>query len=87
MERIFFVLVFYLATHFSINAQVVQKQSNKYQLKNGIKLDSKNNFKKIIINTSKYKDVNKFYKIKSKKNKEIPKKPRKILKYGLKHKE
>jgi cell division protein FtsL len=73
----------------SVSAQVVQKKSNKYQLQNGIKLDSKINTDNLVkvkpttINISENTSDSKLQPIK----KEKPVKPIKDLKYGIKNQE
>ena len=70
----------------SINAQVIQKKSDKWQLINGVKLDSETSTKNLI----KIEATNVSPSINSQNTDDIPKKkdkavkPPKILKYGNK---
>ena len=88
MKKIVFLIAVIISCLFSasINAQVIQKKADKWQLKNGVKLESgtpKTNLIKIeaakfspSINSKNATDIPK--------KKEKPVKPPKILKYGNK---
>ena len=88
MKKIVFLIAVIISCFFStsINAQVIQKESDKWQLKNGVKLESETPNKNLIkleatsvspsINSQNTDDIPK------KKDKAV--KPPKILKYGNK---
>ena len=88
MKKILLLLCFVCIT-ISLSAQVVQQKSNKYQLQNGIKLDSEINTDNLVkvkpttINISENTSDSKLQPIK----KEKPVKPIKDLKYGIKNQE
>ena len=81
------LLLFFVCFTISLSAQVVQQKSNKYQLQNGIKLDSEINTDNLVkvkpttINISENTSDSKLQPIK----KEKPVKPIKVLKYGIKN--
>jgi cell division protein FtsL len=88
MKKILLLLCFVCIT-ISLSAQVVQQKSNKYQLQNGIKLDSEINTDNLVkvkpttINISENTSESKLQPIK----KEKLIKPVKVLKYGIKNQE
>jgi len=88
MKKILLLLCFVCIT-ISSSAQVVQQKSNKYQLQNGIKLDSEINTDNLVkikpttINIAGNPSDSKLQPIK----KEKPVKAIKVLKYGIKNQE
>ena len=88
MKKLLLLLCFIWIT-LPLSAQIIQQKSNKYQLQNGIKLDSETNTDNLIkvkpttINVSEHTSGNKLQPIK----KEKPIKPVKVLKYGIKDQE
>jgi len=88
MKKIVFRIVFVIICVFStnINAQVIQKKADKWQLKNGVELESETPKKNLI----KLEETSISPSINLKNTDDIPKKkdktvkPPKILKYGNK---
>ena len=89
MMRKILLLSCFVCISLALNAQVIQQKSNKYQLQNGIKLDSKINTDNLVkvrpvtINVSENTSDSKLQPIKEEK----PIKPVKVLKYGIKNHE
>ena len=83
------ILTCCICCSFIIKAQIIQERSNKYQLKDGIKLDPKINTDKLvkIAPTKVLNSVQVQEKTIVPKKKEKPKKPVKVLKYGIKKKD
>jgi len=88
MRKLFLLFLFYFI-QLSLIAQISEKFSNKYRLKNGVELHSKINTDKLIkvtptkINISENTSDSILQPIK----KEKPVKPLKVLKYGIKNPE
>ena len=88
MRKIIYPLIFIISCVFStnINAQVIQKKADKWQLVNGVKLESGTSKTNLI----KIKSTKVSTSINSKNTADIPKKkdknlkPPKVLKYGNK---
>ena len=86
MKKIIYAIVFSISCFFStnINAQVIQKKADKWQLINGVKLES-GTLKKNLI---KLEATKVFPSINSQNTEDLPKKkdkdvrPPKVLKYG-----